>query len=62
MINLKVEGIHCQMCIKRIESAFNNANIKFEIIFSEKLILVEENMIEQAIKELEDLGFEAVKV
>lgn len=55
---LKVEDMHCEMCVKRISNALTQANIKFEIDLPAKTVSVEESKVEQAIEELDDLGFD----
>lgn len=57
---LKVEDMHCEMCVKRITEAMNEAKIDFEISLENKTVSVDESKIAQAIEELDDLGFDAV--
>ncbi len=62
MKNLKVEDMHCNMCVKRISNALDLAGIKFSISLSDKIVSVEDSMVDKAIEELDDLGFEAVLI
>ncbi|MFI3324840.1 MAG: heavy-metal-associated domain-containing protein [Clostridia bacterium] len=57
---LKVEDMHCPVCVKRISNALTQADIKFEVDLESKTVSVEEGKVEQAIEELDDLGFEAI--
>ncbi len=58
---LKVEDMHCEMCIKRISNALTEAKIAFAVDLGNKTVCVEEDKVAQAIEELDDLGFEAVE-
>ncbi|MFI3207339.1 MAG: heavy-metal-associated domain-containing protein [Clostridia bacterium] len=60
MTILKVEDMHCEMCVKRISNALTEADIKFVISLENKTVEVEEDKVNQAIEELDDLGFDAV--
>ncbi len=62
MTILKVDDMHCEMCVKRISNALTEANIKFEVSLSSKTVEVEDSKIALAIDELDDLGFDAVQV
>ncbi|MFI3227400.1 MAG: heavy-metal-associated domain-containing protein [Clostridia bacterium] len=57
---LKVEDMHCEMCVKRINNALTEAGIAFEISLEDKTVSVDEAKVAQAIEELDDLGFDAV--
>lgn len=56
---LKVEDMHCEVCVKRISNALTEAGIEFEVDLKNKTVSVEESKVEQAIEELDDLGFDA---
>ncbi len=59
---IKVEGMHCQRCVERIEKSLSETGIKFSVSLAEKTVTVDgcEHCLNTAITELEDLGFEAV--
>ena len=58
MAIIKVEGMHCPMCVKRIGEALKSADIECEISLEEKTVSVNDADIEKAKEEIEDLGFE----
>ncbi len=58
MVEIKVEGMHCPMCVKRISEALKEAGIEAEINLETKTVSVEETNAEKAKEEIEDLGFE----
>ncbi len=57
MTEIKVEGMHCPMCVKRITEAMQNAGIKAEVDLETKTVTVPDNDAAKAKEELEDLGF-----
>lgn len=59
MKTLRVPGMMCQMCVKRISAAMNEAGIKFEIDLASKTVTVSEDNAAKAIEILDDLGFDA---
>lgn len=58
MTEIKVEGMHCPMCVKRISESLENAGIKAEVSLETKTVSVEDADVEKAKEEIEDLGFE----
>ena len=58
MAIIKVEGMHCPMCVKRIGDALKAADIECEISLEEKTVSVKDADIKKAKEEIEDLGFE----
>ncbi len=60
MTTLKVEDMHCQMCVTRISNALTEAGIAFEISLEDQTVTVDSSKVELAISELDDLGFDAV--
>lgn len=58
MTEIKVEGMHCPMCVKRISEALENAGIKAEVNLETKTVSVEDADVVKAKEEIEDLGFE----
>lgn len=56
---IKVEDMHCQKCVERINNALNETGIKFEVSFENKTVTVDgcEHCLKTALSELEDLGF-----
>lgn len=60
MTTLKVEEMHCGMCVSRISNALTEAGIEFEISLENKTVSVDSAKVELAVSELDDLGFDAV--
>ncbi len=62
MTVLKVEDMHCNMCVERITKALNAAELKYEVSLEDKTVTIDgcEHCVKTAIEELDDLGFEAV--
>ena len=60
MTTLKVEEMHCGMCVSRISNALTEAGIEFEISLEDQTVTVDSAKVELAISELDDLGFDAV--
>ena len=58
MTEIKVEGMHCPMCVKRISEALESAGIKAEVNLETKTISVAAADVIKAKEEIEDLGFE----
>ena len=60
MTVLKVPGMHCEGCVKRIENALREAEIQGIVSLAEKTVSVDgcEDCVKTAISEIEDLGFE----
>ncbi len=58
MTEIKVEGMHCPMCVKRISDALKEAEIEAVVSLEAKTVSVNEKDVEKAKEELEDLGFE----
>lgn len=58
MTEIKVEGMHCPMCVKRISEALESAGIKAEVNLETKTVSVAEADVIKATEEIEDLGFE----
>ena len=61
MTVLKVEDMHCENCVKRINNALNEAGLTFSVSLADKTVTIDgcENCVKKAIEELDDLGFEA---
>ncbi len=61
MAELKVPDMHCEMCVKRITNALNDAKLDFSVSLNEKAVSIngDENAVQTAIASLGDLGFEA---
>ena len=59
---LKVEGIHCNMCVSRINKALTAAGLDFSVSLEDKTVTVNgtEDDVKKAVEELDDLGFEAI--
>lgn len=57
MTVLKVPGMHCQVCVTRINNTLTEAGIAFEVDLDNHTVSVEESKVEFVTSELEDLGF-----
>lgn len=56
---IKVNDIHCENCVKRINNALEETGIKFEVDLESKIVTVDgcEHCLKTAMDELYDLGF-----
>lgn len=63
MTTLKVDGIHCEGCVKRIKEALEKEGLKFEVSLADKTVTIDgcDGCVAKAAEALEDLGFDAVK-
>lgn len=61
MNQLKVPEMHCEMCVKRITNALNDAKLNFSVSLQDKTVNLEgtEIAVKTAISVLDDIGFEA---
>lgn len=61
---IKVEDMHCENCVKRINNALREADINFEVDLEAKIVTVDgcEHCLNTALTELEDLGFTPEKI
>lgn len=62
MVILKVEDMHCEHCVSRIEEAFKEEGLSCEVNLANKTVAVEESLVEKASETLDDLGFDCEKV
>lgn len=62
-MTLKVEGMKCEGCVKRINEGMKNAGIEAQVSLEDKTVSFEgdEQTKKKAIEEIEDLGFEVVE-
>ena len=62
MAVLKVEEMHCEKCVERINKALSAAELDFSVSLADKTVTVNgcEHCVKTAVSELEDLGFSAV--
>ncbi len=60
MTILQVPGMHCPVCVGRIDKALTAAGITHEIDLETKTVTVVTEQVATAVEELDDLGFEAV--
>ena len=60
MVNLKVQGIHCEGCVARIREVFTEEGLQFDVSLENKTVTVPDSKVEEAIELLDDLGFEDV--
>ena len=60
---LKVDGMHCEGCVKRIKTALDAAGLKYEVSLENKTVTVDgcDHCVATAVEALDDLGFDAVK-
>lgn len=66
MTVLKVPGMHCEHCVKRIKDALAAVELECDISLEDKTVTVLGctvcgNCVDSAIAEIEDLGFEVEK-
>jgi copper chaperone len=63
MTFLKVEGMHCENCVKRIEKALKAEGLKYKLSLADKTVTIDgcEHCVKTALATLDDLGFDAVK-
>lgn len=61
MTILKVEDMHCNMCVSRISQALTTAGITFTVNLDDKTVSVDSDKVDLAISELDDLGFDAIQ-
>ncbi|NLG02693.1 MAG: heavy-metal-associated domain-containing protein [Clostridia bacterium] len=57
METLKVEQMHCEMCVKRIDEALKERGIECEINLAEKTVRIEAGRKKEVLEILDDLGF-----
>lgn len=62
MTVIKVEGMHCETCVQRIEKGMEKAEVKCTVSLPEKTVQVDgcEQCVKTALGVLDDLGFEGV--
>ena len=59
-MELKVDGMHCQMCVNRINKALDGANIAHEVSLEKKTVTIaNDGDRAKAVQALDDIGFEA---
>ena len=58
-VKISVPDMHCENCVRRINNALNEAQIKFTVSLEEKTVTVDgcEHCVKTALTELENLGF-----
>lgn len=54
---LKVPDMHCQMCVNRINTAFEEDQISCTIALTAQTVTVSDDDVAKAIDTLDDLGF-----
>lgn len=61
---IKVEDMHCEHCVARIDAALNEVAIKHQINLDEKVVIIDgcEHCLKTALTEIEDLGFTPEKI
>ena len=58
MKTLKVPGMMCNMCVKRITKALTDEGIEAVVELSNKSVSVAENLVSKVVDILDDLGFD----
>ena len=60
---LKVAGMRCENCVKRITAALKEAELNFKVDLSQKTVEIDEDSaaVDKAIAVLDDLGFSAAE-
>ncbi|MFI3312745.1 MAG: heavy metal-associated domain-containing protein [Eubacteriales bacterium] len=61
MTILQVPGIHCPVCVGRIDKALTAAGIEHTIDLEAKTVTVNSAQVATVIEELDDLGFEVAQ-
>ncbi len=61
---ISVPDMHCENCVKRINTALEETGIKFSVDLESKTVSVDgcEHCLSTALGELEDLGFTPEKI
>lgn len=62
MTTLKVEDMHCEKCVERINKVLDAADIKHSVCLADKTVTIDgcEHCVKTAVEELDDIGFTAV--
>lgn len=60
MTVIKVEGMHCEKCVERIEKAMNEAGLDYKVSLTDKNVQIDgcEHCVKTAVEILDDLGFD----
>lgn len=58
MKTLKVPGMMCNMCVKRINKALSDEGINASVELSTKTVSVAEELVSKVVDILDDLGFD----
>lgn len=58
MKTLKVPGMMCNMCVKRITKALTDEGINATVELSTKSVTVSEELVSKVLDILDDLGFD----
>lgn len=63
MNTLKVEGMMCEGCVKRVVEGLKEAGITAEVSLENKTVSFagDAEVVKKAISEIEDLGFDVVE-
>ena len=61
---LKVEDMHCEKCVERINKAMNEEGLDFKVSLADKTVTIDgcEHCVKTAVATLDDLGFDAVEI
>ena len=62
MKTLKIDGMHCEMCAKRITDALTQSEIAHTVSLSNKTVsFTDESRLNEVIEILDDLGFDVTE-
>lgn len=61
---ISVPDMHCENCVKRIDKALTQAELKFSVSLADKTVTIDgcEHCLNTALAEIEDLGFTPEKL
>ncbi|MDD6478301.1 MAG: heavy-metal-associated domain-containing protein [Oscillospiraceae bacterium] len=56
---ISVQDMHCEHCVKRIDTALEEAGLSYDISLEDKTVSITgcEKCLEKAVSAIEDLGF-----
>lgn len=59
---IKVEDMHCEKCVARIEKILTEEGLKFSVSLENKTVTIDgcDHCLKIALEALEDLGFEGI--
>ena len=59
---IRVDGMMCEGCVKRISNALSREELNFKVILEEKKVIINgcDHCLAKAVAAIEDLGFNPV--